>query len=331
MARAGVNKAMVLNARATLLARGIRPSIDAIRVELGNTGSKSTIQRYLKELTEEVSAPTPPSLDMELQSLIAPLAERLQATARMEVADERQTLQRNQEEFRAQRQYQAELLNQLRAGNAELTEQLREAVRLEQQTRQQLHRSEVERQRSEESEKGLQLLLAERADQVRSLEEKHRHARESLEHYRNQQQEQRAHELQRHDVQIRQLQQEIRTLQEGALSKQNELGMLNRDNERLLGELRAHSEKIYELEKNHLKEQRKRDDTIFSLTSQLAAATQALSSSHEENIKLKERWKSHFISNRQCRRRLTQQNRQIILLQTTLQGLSDVPAQIGTT
>ena len=50
MARGGINKALVQHARAALLGRGRRPSIDAVRIELGNTGSKTTISRYLKEL-----------------------------------------------------------------------------------------------------------------------------------------------------------------------------------------------------------------------------------------------------------------------------------------
>ena len=53
MARAGLNKFNVQQARDTLLARGINPSVDAVRVELGNTGSKTTIHRYLKEVEAE--------------------------------------------------------------------------------------------------------------------------------------------------------------------------------------------------------------------------------------------------------------------------------------
>ncbi len=50
MARGGINKAVVQKARTALLARGEHPSIDTVRIELGNTGSKTTIHRYLKEL-----------------------------------------------------------------------------------------------------------------------------------------------------------------------------------------------------------------------------------------------------------------------------------------
>ena len=42
MARGGINKAVVQKARHALLARGAHPSIDAVRIELGNTGSKSS-------------------------------------------------------------------------------------------------------------------------------------------------------------------------------------------------------------------------------------------------------------------------------------------------
>ena len=54
MARGGINKALVQKARQAILARGENPSIDAVRVELGNTGSKTTIHRYLKELDAKV-------------------------------------------------------------------------------------------------------------------------------------------------------------------------------------------------------------------------------------------------------------------------------------
>src|SRR3546814_16034880 len=53
MARGGLYKSDVQKARATLLVPGKHPSIDALRVALGNTGSKTTIHRYLQELVAE--------------------------------------------------------------------------------------------------------------------------------------------------------------------------------------------------------------------------------------------------------------------------------------
>ena len=53
MARGGIYKSEVVRARQRLLALGRNPTIDAIRLELGNTGSKATIHRYIKEIEEE--------------------------------------------------------------------------------------------------------------------------------------------------------------------------------------------------------------------------------------------------------------------------------------
>ena len=50
MARPGVSKAEVQRARLGIMKAGKHPSIDAIRIELGNTGSKATIYRHLKEI-----------------------------------------------------------------------------------------------------------------------------------------------------------------------------------------------------------------------------------------------------------------------------------------
>ena len=58
MARGGINKAVVQTARLAILARGENPSIDAVRIEMGNTGSKTTIHRYLKELDESDLEPS---------------------------------------------------------------------------------------------------------------------------------------------------------------------------------------------------------------------------------------------------------------------------------
>lgn len=52
MARGGINKRLVKEAREALLAQGQNPSIDSVRVQLEKTGSKTTIHRYLKELEE---------------------------------------------------------------------------------------------------------------------------------------------------------------------------------------------------------------------------------------------------------------------------------------
>lgn len=93
MARGGINKALVQKAYQAILARGGNPSIDAIRVELGNTGSKTTIHRYLKELEESSGrdgAPLP--LNEQLANLVGQLSDQLKADAQASVAKEREQL-----------------------------------------------------------------------------------------------------------------------------------------------------------------------------------------------------------------------------------------------
>jgi len=87
MARAGIYKSEVLRARDRLISQGIYPSIDAVRVELGNTGSKATIHRYLKEIEEEEANATAPKISIsdELAELVSRLSARLELDANARV------------------------------------------------------------------------------------------------------------------------------------------------------------------------------------------------------------------------------------------------------
>lgn len=88
MARAGIYKSEVVRARNNLLAMGRHPSIDAVRIELGNTGSKATIHRYLKEIEEEEGGGigTQVAVSEAIQDLSARLAERLHEEADQRMA-----------------------------------------------------------------------------------------------------------------------------------------------------------------------------------------------------------------------------------------------------
>jgi chromosome segregation ATPase len=104
----------------------------------------------------------------------------------------------------------------------------------------------------------LQVRLGERDEQIRSLEEKHVHARGALEHYRESVKEQREQDQRRHESQVHQVQVGNRKLQESLVVKQDESTRLNRDNERLLGEARQQS-----------KELRTQRDQLLDLTAQV--------------------------------------------------------------
>lgn len=240
MARGGINKALVQKARDALLARGEHPSIDAVRIELGNTGSKTTIQRYLKEIGE--GSPTEASrkpLSDELGELVARLAGRLREEAEA-------TLRAAQDAFAEERSRLLESIEQGRAERHALEQQsaaCEQTLAAEQAAqralREQLQQMQVELARLDQLQRDQQLRLDEREAQIASLEDKHRHARDALEHYRASVKEQREQEQRRHEGQVQQLQVELRQGQQTLTIKQEEILQLNRANERLLGELRG--------------------------------------------------------------------------------------------
>ncbi|APC18315.1 hypothetical protein BLL42_22275 [Pseudomonas frederiksbergensis] len=313
MARGGINKALVHAARDALLARGLHPSIDLVRVELGNTGSKSTIQRYLKELngTDAANHAPPPTVNKELLTLVNSLAERLTQQAQEAVAKEQEQIDRQQASYTQERAQLRERLEQSLATIAHLTNQLEEQRQCERQLREQLQDSEGERQRLRQLVAGQQQILEERANQVQSLEDKHQHAREGLEHYRQEQLTQRGQELRRHDEQTDQLRKELRSLQNAQLAKQEELVHVYREHERLLNEHRTQHMDLREQAKTLHDSQHAHD--------RLNAQLQQLMTEH---VVLRERVKPYLLQHREDRRQLREQARQIETLQTLLRQLT---------
>ena len=236
MARSGLYKSDVQRARDGPLAQGQHPSVDAVRVALGNTGSKTTIHRYLKELEEEdgqgVGAKV--AVSEALQDLVGRLAARLHEEAEAAIAEAR-------ERFQAQLQERETALEASRQEAAALSTQLqRTEIALQAETeahaqaRQTLTEANTTVRQLEERIAGLTTRVAEHEAHARSLEEKHQHAREALEHYRTSVKDQREQEQRRHEQQLQELQVALRQANEALTGKNHELLQLNRDNGRLL-------------------------------------------------------------------------------------------------
>jgi chromosome segregation ATPase len=270
MARGGVNKVVVQNARNAIVARGEKPSIDAVRIELGNTGSKTTIHRYLKEIedAERERHADRASLSEQLASLISQLADQINEEAHAAVAQDREQLGRERLDYQVQARQAESRIQLLESQCAQLTEQLQIAHQALQQEQQQRQAIEIENARLLQANRDQDACLQDRAGQIRSLEDKHQHARDALEHFRQASKEQREQELRRHESQVQQLQLEQRQLQQTLMIKQNELTQLNRDNERLLTEAR-------QLHRDHHAQQTLLDQkaqVMDALQSQLSAA-----------------------------------------------------------
>ena len=241
MARGGVNKAVVQIARTAILARGEHPSIDAVRIEMGNTGSKTTIHRYLKELEEVDSRRGAPQEQIgdELSELVARLAQRL-----LEQAQE--PIDRAHAHYEQLKAGLVEQLSEAQHAHAQLQHQVEiQGVALNQETatlestRSILQTEQTRNAALNQACSDFELRLADRDEQIRSLEEKHLHARDALEHYRNAVKEQREQDQRRHEGQLQQVQMELRQAQQSALVRQDEITQLHRDNERVLSESRA--------------------------------------------------------------------------------------------
>ncbi len=239
MARAGIYKSEVVRARNNLLAMGRYPSIDAIRGELGNTGSKGTIHRYLKEIEEEEGGRTGTQVAVSeaIQDLSARLAERLHEEADQRLAaltdkhkaeisalnDAMTALRNESESFRGQAERQVIELAAEKAAYAEILATLQNERIARAQMAQRIQDMDGQ-------------LLKEEAHRL-SLEEKHQHARNALEHFRSAVKEQREQDQRQFEQQIQYLQGELRAAKDVLNGKQQELISSHESNARLSSEL----------------------------------------------------------------------------------------------
>ncbi|QJC80400.1 DNA-binding protein [Pseudomonas umsongensis] len=319
MARGGINKALVRDAREALIARGIRPSIDAVRVELGNTGSKSTILRYLKELSAPAASTAPVTLNDELAHLVASVAERVEDQARRAVSAEQTRVDDAWRRHAQAQAQQRELIDALQEQVRRLDSQLVEYRTREHQLQTRSNDLQGIYDARQQELVDLQQALSQRDLLVQSLNERCEHLKASLDHYREQQRAQREQDLERYDQQMQQLIKEQRTLQSTLLQKQEEIAQLNRDNERLITESRLAARQMLtdaqeyrqanaawkQLAKNHQEAQVQWQAEQADLRSRLRAAL------------IKQRGDAHSIRNEQ---------RQIIYLQRLLEATASPSA-----
>lgn len=165
-----------------------------------------------------------------LQDLVGRLAERLHVDAETMVAQA-------QERFQAELHERTQALEQARqeAGNLSVQLQRTETALQTEREASEAARGEVASRTTElaklqERIVGLTARLAEHESHARSLEQKHEHAREALEHYRTSVKDQREQEQRRHEHQVQELQVTLRQANEALTAKNHDLVQLNREN-----------------------------------------------------------------------------------------------------
>ncbi|MCK3827426.1 DNA-binding protein [Pseudomonas sp. W2Aug9] len=257
MARGGINKAVVQTARLAILARGENPSIDAVRIEMGNTGSKTTIHRYLKELDESETrlTITEAPIDDELGELVARLAQRLKEKAQEPIDLALAQFEQQKTALLAQVEALEEAHTQLKQQFDIQAAALAEESAALQTASTSLQAEQTRNAGLSQACRDYELRINDKDEQIRSLEEKHLHARDALEHYRNAIKEQREQEQRRHEGQLQQIQAELRQVQQSALVRQDEITQLHRDNERLLIEQRVTTKELNALQDQTRKDQ----------------------------------------------------------------------------
>ena len=290
MARGGINKALVAKAHQAVLARGENPSIDAIRIELGNTGSKSTIHRYLKELEEEASTRLDDEalLSQPIKDLIARLASRLQEEAHDIIDESKSRYEHRIKELSDRCAALTQEAGQLADQQTALKSRLDETS--EQLAAKSAACDALDKQLNEvgQREASRAALLKEKQAHIESLEEKHRHSREALEHYRESVKEQRDQDQRRHEQQIQQLQAEIRTLNQTISVKQGDLTQLNKDNARLISELSAARKATQDLESKLNRTDAKLEDANKRLQTQSTDLQQYADSAQRQALQIDE-------------------------------------------
>lgn len=155
MPQSGISRVQVRRARDALIKQGRHPSVEAIRAYLGNTGSNSTISRYLKELNATASAAAASMQAPELNSVIDDSKHTLSQDTESRICAERSTRLMQQQLHRLEHiQYQAQL-RQLRESAVILTGQLQDALE-----RSQLHLVDQRSEQMQSLNEGLEQLQA---------------------------------------------------------------------------------------------------------------------------------------------------------------------------
>lgn len=239
MARGGIYKSEVVRARERILANGRNPTVDAVRTELGDTGSKTTIHRYLKEIEEEEGGKTGSKIAISesLQDLVGRLAARLQEEADTRINElATQHSARVKQLSDAAEALRSELASHRANAERSVVDLANERQRHE-ATQAQLRETELAQTKLLQEVSDLRDRLGAEEAHRQSLEEKHQHAQKSLEHFRESVREQRDQEARKHEQQTQFLQGEVRTVNQALAAKQHEASTAHQENARLLSEL----------------------------------------------------------------------------------------------
>ncbi|MBK6729123.1 MAG: DNA-binding protein [Xanthomonadales bacterium] len=304
MARGGVYRTDVEKARRALLDQGKNPTIDGVRAELGNTGSRTTIHRYLRELEAEEPPQTGTKVAVSdaLQQLVQRLSEQLHAETDVVLAEQTATNALKLKEAEARTELAAKESGELRIALQRTEQHLVDESTKHAGTAAELQQARIQLAQLEERVAGHEKRAQEHDTQLQSLEEKHRHARDSLEHFRTSSKEQRDREHRQHEQALEALQGELRNAGDQLAAKNADLLQLNRDNGRLTEQLTQAQQTLKGLERDQYQLQQELSE-LRPLSSRMTALEEQAAKSIAEATALREQ----LDSERKRSRQLTQE------------------------
>ncbi|WP_340677768.1 DNA-binding protein [Paraglaciecola sp.] len=225
MARNGISKKMVVQAINRLTASHTAITVDAVRAEMGHTGSKTTICRYMKEQAQDASIETDKltllndSLTMMIADIAAKLHDDVQAPlleSKMQYNAEREQWQIKYDDLLSAMELQQAANQRLIIEKDELSDTIKSLEKNEAQ-------SQLLNAKQTQSIKSLEQQVIMQANHIASLEDKHIQSRDSLNHFRDAAKSQREQESQRHSNQVQLLQSELRQAAQELIVKQDKL------------------------------------------------------------------------------------------------------------
>lgn len=229
--RSSLNKEKVKTARQTLLAKQLYPSVDAVRIELGNTGSKTTIHKYLKELEQEEGGQSTSTISLSetLQNFVAQLAKQLHVEADEKIQCIKTQFEQQQQQDLAQVAQSKERQNTLEDQLQSQEQQLEDLKQQHQQLQQNWQSGQIENSRLTQHIVDLNQQLKQHEHHKAEILDKFNHAQKSLEHYRESVKEQRQQDLRRHDSAVQHLQNEIKQLQQTIIVERHQNTLLQQE------------------------------------------------------------------------------------------------------
>ena len=284
MARTGISQFDVEKAYKSLTSQGVNnPSIDAIRAELGNTGSKTTISKYLKDIkkTRTNGTLTEVKVSDAIGHLVSQLAARLNAEANKTIEDMEQAFDKERKSWNQEKSGLEESLSQATEQNKALSDNIHSLQAKLNTASRESEQLNTELQGIQSDLKELTAVCGQKDERIIDLEKSLQHSYDNLSHFRESAKEQRDQQERKHAEEVSGLRAEQRKLGQTIASQQSELTQLNRQNAELITEKRLLAKSQRELQ-NSLKASTEQVQSASTDREELLAQLDAITKENNE-------------------------------------------------